>query len=316
MAKPFTRKAANSLMLVESILNLFSLPMGLLSFSMTFALLTVMTNLTAEQIGAAADKAVKELQQHYQPETASVYLLLFFLLLSAVRIVRGFRLRAKKGEGFFRLSVAQGAAFLVCGLLPVLLGYTMTSSLIVSILSGAALVAGRVFAVVRDHRVRMIIPNVLAAAGIVYCTTELVLMCGLLFLLSVFALLAIVFSRISFSVLKKIMVKTHAAEIIFGLVLLIVTFAMLLTFFEPGMGSFKDALWYCFAIVTTIGFGDLTAVTDFGRILSVILGAYGIIVVALITSIIVNFYGEMKTSPESKDSGDAAEENEQVQDQP
>jgi hypothetical protein len=44
--------------------------------------------------------------------------------------------------------------------------------------------------------------------------------------------------------------------------------------------------------VTTIGFGDLTAVTDFGRILSVILGAYGIVVVALITSIIVNFYGE------------------------
>ena len=31
-----------------------------------------------------------------------------------------------------------------------------------------------------------------------------------------------------------------------------------------------------------------------GRIISVILGAYGIVVVALITSIIVNFYGEMK----------------------
>ena len=77
--------------------------------------------------------------------------------------------------------------------------------------------------------------------------------------------------------------------------------------------------------MTTIGFGDLTAVTDFGRILSVILGAYGIVVVALITSIIVNFYGEMKTSPEADsggaaemktspeaDSGGASEENEQA----
>ena len=64
--------------------------------------------------------------------------------------------------------------------------------------------------------------------------------------------------------------------------------------------------------MTTIGFGDLTAVTDFGRILSVILGAYGIVVVALITSIIVNFYGEMKASPET-DSGNEADENEQVQ---
>ena len=71
------------------------------------------------------------------------------------------------------------------------------------------------------------------------------------------------------------------------------------------MENFNDALWYCFAIVTTIGFGDLTAVTDFGRILSVILGIYGIVVVALITSIIVNFYGEMKKDgdePEEKES--------------
>ena len=48
------------------------------------------------------------------------------------------------------------------------------------------------------------------------------------------------------------------------------------------------------AIVTTIGFGDVAATSIEGRIISVILGVYGIIVVALIISIIVNFYGEMK----------------------
>ena len=300
MAKSITRKAANSLTIVESILNLISLPTGLASFGMSFALLTGITEIPAEQITEETAEAMKQLQQFYNPTVAVVFLLLFFLTLSAARIVRGFRLRVNKGEGFFRLSVAQAAAFLICGLVPVLFGYTMTSTLIVSVISAIALIAGRILAIVRDHRVRTIIPNVLAVAGIVYCAMDLVLMCGLLFLLSVFALLAIVFSRISFSVLKGIVVKTHAAEIIFGLLLLIVTFALLLTFFEPNMGNFKDALWYCFAIVTTIGFGDLTAVTDFGRVLSVILGAYGIIVVALITSIIVNFYGEMKTSPDKE----------------
>ena len=76
------------------------------------------------------------------------------------------------------------------------------------------------------------------------------------------------------------------------------------------IGSFKNAMWYCFAIVTTIGFGDISATTDFGRILSVILGVYGIIVVALITSIIVNFYGEMKraTSSETKEVEDHGKE--------
>ena len=128
---------------------------------------------------------------------------------------------------------------------------------------------------------------------------------ALLFLLTVFALMSIVFSRISFDVLKKIVVKTHAAEIIFGLVILIVTFALLLVFFEPNINDFLDALWYCFAIVTTIGFGDFTAVTLIGRILSVILGLYGIVVVALITSIIVNFYGEMKKGGNAAETGEA-----------
>lgn len=309
MAKSITRKVSNSLMIVESILDLFSLPMGLVSFGMSFALLTGTDGIPAEQITEETAEAMKELQQIYHPEVAAFFLLLFFLALSAARIVRGFRLRAKKGEGFFRLSGAQAAAFLACGLLPVMLGYTTTSMLAVSVISAVALIAGRILTIVHDHRVRTIIPNVLAVVGIVYCALELVLMCGLLFLLSVFALLAIVFSRISFSVLKGIVLKTHAAEIIFGLLLLIVTFSLLLTFFEPNMGSFKDALWYCFAIVTTIGFGDLTAVTDFGRVLSVILGAYGIIVVALITSIIVNFYGEMKTlhEKESEETGEPEE---------
>ena len=312
MAKSITRKAANSLMIGESILNLISLPLGLVSFGMSFVLLTAVKELPTEQVTEEGAEAVEQLQQIYNPATAVVFLCLFFLALSAARIVRGFRLRENKGEGFFRLSAAQAAAFLVCGLLPLLLGYTTTSTLIVSVISAIALIAGRILAVVRDHRVRTIIPNVLAVVGIVCCAISLVLMCGLLFLVSVFSLMAIVFSRISFSVLRKIVAKTHAAEIIFGLLLLIVTFSMLLTFFEPNMGNFKDALWYCFAIVTTIGFGDLTAVTDFGRVLSVILGAYGIVVVALITSIIVNFYGEMKTSPET-DSGGAAGENKQDQ---
>ena len=80
------------------------------------------------------------------------------------------------------------------------------------------------------------------------------------------------------------------------MLLLITAFSIVLPNFELNINTFGDALWYCFAIVTTIGFGDITAVTIPGRIISVILGLYGLIVVALITSIIVNFYSETKNA--------------------
>ena len=73
--------------------------------------------------------------------------------------------------------------------------------------------------------------------------------------------------------------------------------------------SYGDALWYCFAIVTTIGFGDVASVSVIGRILSVILGFYGIIVVAVITSIIVNFYNETKYIGKKEDTEEDTSQN-------
>ncbi|MBO6140811.1 MAG: hypothetical protein J6O40_03365 [Ruminococcus sp.] len=122
-------------------------------------------------------------------------------------------------------------------------------------------------------------------------------------------LLAISLSQIRFDILKKIFIKSMATEVLVGLMILIISFSLVLPTYEPSIENFRDALWYCFAIVTTIGFGDIAAVTPVGRLLSVILGVYGIIVVALVTSIIINFYTETKDVKMSDDSGD--EENEE-----
>jgi hypothetical protein len=115
------------------------------------------------------------------------------------------------------------------------------------------------------------------------------------------SIVPIAFTSIRMDILKRIIRKTYALEILSGIVLLIIAFSFILTAFEDNITTFGDALWYCFAIVTTIGFGDLTATSIVGRIMSVILGIYGIIVVALITSIIVNFYGEMKKEEDDND---------------
>ena len=113
------------------------------------------------------------------------------------------------------------------------------------------------------------------------------------------------FSQLNKEILLRIVHKTYAGEIILGLFLLVVAFSLVLLHNEESVKTFGDALWYCFAVVSTIGFGDIAAVSMVGRILTVILGVYGIIVVSILTSIIVNFYSEVKDTkddePEDED---------------
>jgi hypothetical protein len=188
----------------------------------------------------------------------------------------------------------------------------------VTLLHVTALSADHLFSIIRNHKARNLIPRVLSILTLLFvvvCAFTLGGSTALLYLLlltvpRIFYYIAqIAFSRIKMDVLRKIVRKTYAAEILFGMLMLIIAFSIVLPQFDPGIPSFADALWYCFAIVTTIGFGDFAAATLPGRVISVVLGLYGIIVVALITSIIVNFYNETKDSGEA-DEPDGTEETE------
>lgn len=101
-------------------------------------------------------------------------------------------------------------------------------------------------------------------------------------------------SQMKLQILMNIIRETYVIEILLGLLLMIIVCATIFSTLENSMSRYIDALWYCFALVTTIGFGDISATTLIGRALSVMLGIYGIVVVAIITSVIVNFYGEVR----------------------
>ena len=108
------------------------------------------------------------------------------------------------------------------------------------------------------------------------------------------------FSQMNLKVLIRIIRKTYAADILAGLLLLVTAASFMLPAVEKTMPTFKDAMWYCFSIVTTIGYGSRAADSDVGMMITVILGVYGLVVVALITSIIVNFYMEVKSEPDEE----------------
>ena len=125
---------------------------------------------------------------------------------------------------------------------------------------------------------------------------------ALLFLVT--SLKNIIMPSLKFSKVKvffDILVQTHTFDVIVCLLSMMITFSFLFPLYEDTITSFWDAMWYCFTVITTIGFGDFAATSVVGRILTVLLGIYGIVVVAILTSVIVNYYGVISKKEKKED---------------
>ena len=59
--------------------------------------------------------------------------------------------------------------------------------------------------------------------------------------------------------------------------------ALAIMWIEPEIPNYFDALWYRFSVIFTIGFGDIVVISICGKILTVILSFYAIIVFAILT---------------------------------
>ncbi len=216
--------------------------------------------------------------------------------------------------------LAYGIVSIVIGFVVLFFGEGLIVFGVVSLLFLLIPIIKRVLAIVKNHKARNIICNIILIAICIFYVVDICLNLGqttasayIVFASSTGIIIAvtcfsnickIALSHINGEILSKIIRKTYAGEVILGLGLLMIAFSLILRTVEDSIKTFWDALWYCFMLVTTIGFGDLTSVTFLGRVLSVVLGLYGLVVVALVTSIIVNFYGEVKNKDEEKKSED------------
>ena len=91
-------------------------------------------------------------------------------------------------------------------------------------------------------------------------------------------------------VLGSVLQRTRADKIIIGFIFAI---AAVIQLVEPDINRYGDALWYCYAVISTAGFGDVVAVTFIGKMCSVLLTIYSLFVVAIATGVVVNFYTQM-----------------------
>lgn len=80
---------------------------------------------------------------------------------------------------------------------------------------------------------------------------------------------------------------------IFFFLLAFFLFSAVLLRVEPDVQSFGDALWFLFVSCTTIGYGDISAVTTVGRLIVSFMTLYHLVLLALVTGVVVSHYQEV-----------------------
>ena len=62
-------------------------------------------------------------------------------------------------------------------------------------------------------------------------------------------------------ILKNVLVRTHADKILSTYLIFVFLSALVIRVIEPGISSLPTALWYCYAVISTAGFGDVVVTT-------------------------------------------------------
>lgn len=99
-----------------------------------------------------------------------------------------------------------------------------------------------------------------------------------------------------FNVLKR----TGLLHMFTGFIICYFAAALVLFLVEPQVTSYAEGLWFCFVAFSTIGFGDITAVTLTGRITVILITIYATVVLAMIPGVVVSYFTEYLKAKENE----------------
>ena len=86
--------------------------------------------------------------------------------------------------------------------------------------------------------------------------------------------------------------RTKLSQMLIHFIVVMSIGAVLLDIFEPNVTSIPDGYWFLFVSATTIGYGDICVTTLIGKIVTIIVALYGIVVTAMIPGVVVTYYTE------------------------
>lgn len=90
----------------------------------------------------------------------------------------------------------------------------------------------------------------------------------------------------------RILKRTGTLKVFCGFLLFLLGAAAVLALIEPEIHTVRDGVWYCFVSATTIGFGDICVSTGLGRVITILVGVYGILITAMVPGVVVSYYME------------------------
>lgn len=99
--------------------------------------------------------------------------------------------------------------------------------------------------------------------------------------------------------------KTIALFIASGLIIMLGTIVMYNVESQVPNSKIKtllDALWWCVATVTTVGYGDIVPVSNIGRVVALFYMFFGISMIAILLSVITNTFYKRRFEKEEREN--------------
>lgn len=92
------------------------------------------------------------------------------------------------------------------------------------------------------------------------------------------------------STVKSIFNSKGLRFIVYATIGIVLFFGFLFYISEPNVNSYSDGLWWALVTITTVGYGDITPLTNLGRIIASSLMIMGIGFIATITAAVSSYF--------------------------
>ena len=101
--------------------------------------------------------------------------------------------------------------------------------------------------------------------------------------------------------LRGVLRKTHTYKIIVAFLVVYFLIALVIWLVDPKVETYRQSVYYCFMIASSVGNGDVIVKTRIARILTMVLSIYSVFAIAIVTGVVVSYYNAF-TQMQFKDS--------------